>query len=45
MPENLELRKVIKVLKKYGIMYVTGKGRHPKLYDPETMKSYHILSY
>ena len=30
MPKSLELRKVKKILKKYGIMYVTGKGRHPK---------------
>jgi len=36
MPKPLELRKVIRILKKYGIIYVTGKGRHPKFYDPET---------
>jgi hypothetical protein len=36
MPKALELRKVKKILKKYGIIYVTGKGRHPKFYDPET---------
>jgi len=35
MPKPLELRKVIKRLRKYGIVYVSGKGRHPKLYDPE----------
>ncbi len=45
MPKNLELRKVIKILKKYGIIYVTGKGRHPKFYDPETKKSYPIKSH
>jgi len=28
--------KAIKALKRYGIIYVTGKGRHPKFYDPET---------
>ena len=36
MPKPLELRKVIKILKKYSIIYVTGRGRHPKFYDPET---------
>lgn len=45
MPEILELRKVIKILKKYGIRYVTGKGRHPKFFDPETKKSYPIKSH
>ncbi len=40
MPKPLELRKVIKVLKRYGIIYVTGKGRHPKFYDSETSRSY-----
>jgi len=30
MPNALELRKVIKILGKYGIVYVTGKGRHPR---------------
>ncbi len=45
MPKNLELRKVIKVLKKYGIIFVTGKGRHPKFYDPETKKSYPVKSH
>ncbi|MCR4293070.1 MAG: type II toxin-antitoxin system HicA family toxin [Candidatus Kuenenia sp.] len=45
MPKNLELRKVIKALKKYGIIYVTGKGRHPKFYDPETKKSYPVKSH
>ena len=45
MPKPLELRKVKKALKKYGIVYVTGKGRHPKFYDPETHKSYPIKSH
>jgi len=45
MPKPLELRKVIKILKKYRIMYVTGKGRHPKFYDPETHRSYPIKSH
>lgn len=45
MPENLELRKVIKVLKKYGIIFITGKGRHPKFYDLETKKSYPVKSH
>ncbi len=45
MPKNLELRKVIKALKKYGIIFVTGKGRHPKFYDPETKKSYPVKSH
>jgi hypothetical protein len=39
MPKPLELRKVIRVLKKYGIIYITGKGRHPKFFDPETHNS------
>ena len=45
MPKPLELRKVKKALKKYGIVYATGKGRHPKFYDPETHKSYPIKSH
>ena len=45
MLKPLELRKVIKTLKKYGVIYVTGKGRHPKLYDSETHKSYPIKSH
>ncbi len=45
MPKPVELRKVIKILKKYGIIYITGKGRHPKFYDPETHKSYPIKSH
>ena len=45
MLKPVELRKVIKILKKYGIIYVTDKGRHPKLYDPETRRSYPIKSH
>ncbi len=45
MPKPLELRKVIKILKRYGVIYVTGKGRHSKFYDPETHKSYPIKSH
>ncbi len=45
MAKPLELRKVIKVLKKYGIVYVKAKGRHPKFYDPETHKNYPIKSH
>ena len=45
MPKPLELRKVRKKLKQYGIIYRTGKGRHPKFYDPETHKSYPIKSH
>jgi hypothetical protein len=36
MPKPLELRKVIRRLRDYGVIYVTGRGRHPKFYDPET---------
>ena len=45
MPKPLELRKVVRILKKYGIVYVTGKGRHLKFYDPETYKSYPVKSH
>jgi len=45
MPKPLELRKVTKILKRYGVIYVTGKGRHSKFYDPETHKSYPIKSH
>jgi hypothetical protein len=45
MPRSLELRKVKKKLAIYGIMYVTGKGKHPKFYDPETNKSYPVKSH
>ena len=36
MPKPQELRKVKRPLKKYGIIYVSGKGRLPKFHDPET---------
>ena len=45
MPKPLELRKVVRILKRFGITYVTGKGRHPKFYDPEAGKSYPIKSH
>jgi predicted RNA binding protein YcfA (HicA-like mRNA interferase family) len=45
MPKPLELRKVVRILKRFGITYVTGKGRHPKFYDPETCKSYPVKSH
>jgi predicted RNA binding protein YcfA (HicA-like mRNA interferase family) len=45
MPKPLELRKVVKILKRFGITYVIGKGRHPKFYDPEAGKSYPIKSH
>ena len=45
MPKPQELRKVKKILKKYGIIYMTGKGRHPKFYDPETHATYPIKSH
>ncbi len=45
MPNPLELRKVRRILKKYGIIYVSSKGRHPKFYDPESHKSYPIKSH
>ena len=45
MSKPLELRKVRRMLKKYGIIYVTGKGRHPKFYDPETHAAYPIKSH
>ena len=45
MPKPLELRKVIKVLKRYSVVYMTGKGRHPKFYDSETHRSYPIKSH
>jgi len=45
MPKPLELRKVVKILKMFGIIYVTGKGRHPKFYDPEAGKSYPVKSH
>jgi len=45
MPKPLELRKVKRLLKKYGIIYVSGKGRHPKFFDPGTYRSYPIKSH
>ena len=45
MPKPLELRKITKILKRYNVVYMTGKGRHPKFYDPETDKSYPIKSH
>ena len=45
MPKPLELRKVIRRLRDYGVIYVTGRGRHPKFYDPETKKSYPVKSH
>ena len=45
MPKALELRKVIKLLARFGIIYVTGSGRHPKFYEPLTKKSYPIKSH
>jgi len=45
MPKALELRKVIKLLAKFGIIYVTGSGRHPKFYEPQTKKSYPVKSH
>ena len=45
MPKALELRKVIKLLAKYGIIYVTGSGRHPKFYEAQTKKSYPVKSH
>jgi hypothetical protein len=45
MPKALELRKVIKILGKYGIVYVTGLGRHPKVFDPQTKRSYPVKAH
>jgi predicted RNA binding protein YcfA (HicA-like mRNA interferase family) len=45
MPNSIELRKLIRILRKFGIIYLTGKGRHPKFYDPETRKSYPVKSH
>ena len=45
MPKALELRKVKKILKHYGLIYVAGKGRHPKFLDSETGISYPIKSH
>ena len=45
MPKPLDLRKVNRILKKYGIIYISRKGRHPKFYDPESKKSYPVKSH
>lgn len=45
MSKPLELRKVIQILKKYGIEYRTGKGRHPKFIDIDSGKSYSVKSH
>jgi len=45
MPKAIELRKVERTLRRYGIIFVTGKGRHPKFLDPETNKSYPVKSH
>ena len=45
MPRPIELRNLIKILKKFGIIYIAGKGRHPKFFDPETKKSYPVKSH
>jgi len=45
MPKSLELRRVRKILKRYGIVYMIGRGRHPKFYDPETRRSYPVKSH
>ena len=45
MPKALELRKVIKIVGKYGIVYVTGKGRHPKFFDPQTKRTYPVKAH
>ncbi|MCK9295304.1 MAG: type II toxin-antitoxin system HicA family toxin [Desulfobulbaceae bacterium] len=45
MPKPLELRKVIKLLSNYGVVYVVGKGRHPKFFDPETRKTYPVKAH
>jgi len=45
MSKALELRKVIKIVGKYGIVYVTGKGRHPKFFDPQTKRTYPVKAH
>ena len=45
MPNALELRNVIKLLRKYGIIYMTGKGRHPKVFDSQTKRSYPVTAH
>ena len=45
MPKALELRKVIKIVGRFGIVYVTGKGRHPKFFNTQTKRSYPIKAH
>ncbi len=45
MLKQMELRKVIKIVGKYGIVYVTGKGRHPKFFDPQTKRTYPVKAH
>ena len=45
MPKALELRKVIKIVGKYGIVYVTGKGRHPKFFDHQAKRTYPVKAH
>ena len=45
MPKALELRKVIKIVGKYGIVYVTGIGRHPRFFDPQTKRTYPVKAH
>lgn len=45
MPKALELRKVVQILRKVGIEYHTGKGRHPKFIHPVTGTSYPVKSH
>ena len=45
MPKALELRKVIKLLAKFGISPLLSSGRHPKFYESQTKKSYPIKSH
>jgi hypothetical protein len=45
MPNTLELRKVIKTLRSYGIEYRTDHGRHPKFIDPKAKKSYPVKAH
>ena len=40
MPKPLELRKVAKILKRYGIIYMAGRGRHPKCFTAEKVDFY-----
>jgi hypothetical protein len=42
VPKPFELRKVINRLKGFGIVFVAGKGRHPKFFDPETNNKFFL---